>query len=420
MLLICLFSHSSYVYSTPGCNIYMKSDQNQVVSCFQFKSWPELCKLLSQKNLTGVISFYFFPAPSSSLILTSQVLDQIGLNFYEIVDMTVNFYRLRGISILNELETNQANQGTNKTIYLNVFNIDFHIQLFQSEIEFFIGNKPQSELACTRDIILQKETTIFSKLSYNVTSILFGNHIKYDTKPICPFIFAYTQLVEIDIINQVDSFLFKNLLRFQIVEESLSINSTVGAFYIDGYKYVIDETHRLVFENIKEIDIQGSVGSMQADLFKSFIHLSLVCIRPTSLINFLHQFGIEWTRYLQADSQVRFIEIFLNVWLFSKVYDYPDEDFCLFANWPHNKLILPTFDTIQVVNCSSTFTWLIQSYPLIKNTTKYHDDFDVLSFCNKCNSSLSNLNLTNFAKKLDICNRTAKSSITYFHLTSTI
>jgi hypothetical protein len=122
---------------------------------------------------------------------------------------------------------------------LKTRNISFSLELDQSVIEFFIGNKSQSELECTQDIILERENTIFKYAD----SMSFEANVKYDPKPMCHFIFANTKLDKISIKSQINNLLTKNLFRFQRIKsnESSSINCTITKIYIAGYKYDLDE-----------------------------------------------------------------------------------------------------------------------------------------------------------------------------------
>ncbi len=93
-----------------------------------------------------------------------------------------------------------------------------------------------------------------------------------------------------------------------------------------------------------------------------------------------------------------------------------DEDFCLFADWPHNKIIIPLFDSSNVVNCTTSIKWLIQNYPIVLSTTHQDTDllilrYDFLPVSHICNNSLNNLNATYFDKKVDMC-KMRKSNIT--------
>ena len=48
-------------------------------------------------------------------------------------------------------------------------------------------------------------------------------------------------------------------------------------------------------------------------------------------------------------------------------YMYPDEDLCLFDNFPHKQLVIPSFaisDDVTNFECSCTLTWLIQNHKI--------------------------------------------------------
>jgi hypothetical protein len=106
-------------------------------------------------------------------------------------------------------------------------------------------------------------------------------------------------------------------------------------------------------------------------------------------MKFFHQIGIEWTICLPYNTQVIITDRISKT---QRNYAYPDEDFCLFADWPHNKHILPLFDPSQIETCTNTLAWLIQS------PNNY-----MIDVMNKCDNALTSLNLTYFAEKIDIC-----------------
>jgi hypothetical protein len=171
-------------------------------------------------------------------------------------------------------------------------------------------------MECTRQMILQKANTIFSS---NVRDLNLVNKIKYSNKPVCPFVFTNAKLGFMNFLNQIDSFLAKNLFRFQSIspnESSASINSN---------------------QYTTEFEILGQVRLIQVDLFKPFTYLKKVAIMPHVYMNFFHQIGIEWTTHMPTNTEVQLVQFS------QQLYDFPDEDFCLFADWPHKKMIVPLF-----------------------------------------------------------------------------
>jgi hypothetical protein len=141
------------VNATPSCYLSTDPHQPQQVNCFAFHSWSELYDILNRTNLTFGYFFAFYPA-TSSLILNSQSWKEISKVITKegaFPSINLQFYRLKGISILDWPQ----NETT------TTLNVPLSIDLFQSEIEFYIANKRQSEFECTRDIIQRVGDNIF-------------------------------------------------------------------------------------------------------------------------------------------------------------------------------------------------------------------------------------------------------------------
>ena len=43
---------------------------------------------------------------------------------------------------------------------------------------------------------------------------------------------------------------------------------------------------------------------------------------------------------------------------FDPIYEYPDEDVCLFKEFPHEHLVLPLIVSGKQLNCTCTLMWL--------------------------------------------------------------
>jgi hypothetical protein len=166
----------------------------------------------------------------------------------------------------------------------------------------------------------------------------------------------------------VDTFLLSNKFKFQTDEtdiSSLSINSTIDELDLFGYDYKLDETllHPLVFERIQLIEFYGTVGSIQLDMFESFAFLSSLKITVANLGNFFHEIGIEWTGYLTPNSTIAFRHNYVNSesLLYDLTYSYPNRDLCIFADFPHNKSVIP-FLNANLTDCTNTIAWLTKDY----------------------------------------------------------
>jgi hypothetical protein len=79
-----------------------------------------------------------------------------------------------------------------------------------------------------------------------------------------------------------------------------------------------------------------------------------------NLGNFFHKVGIEWTLHLPNNTQILFSDtIVIHI---ARHYTNPDRDFCLFSSFPFAKNITAFLDSSGLLDCTSTFSWLIQNY----------------------------------------------------------
>ena len=64
----------------------------------------------------------------------------------------------------------------------------------------------------------------------------------------------------------------------------------------------------------------------------------------------------------------------------SESYSFPAEDFCLYADFPHSKLIFPSIESAANLECTCTLIWLTQYYPYYTNISQL-----ITSSVSKCN-----------------------------------
>ena len=61
-------------------------------------------------------------------------------------------------------------------------------------------------------------------------------------------------------------------------------------------------------------------------------------------------------------------------------YIYPNEDLCLFKDFPHKQLVIPSIFSLEEIECSCTLIWLMQNYKIIvehsKTSFKFKVDFE--------------------------------------------
>jgi hypothetical protein len=213
-----------------------------------------------------------------------------------------------------------------------------------------------------------------------------GNTYGSSEQAICPYLFKNANLNDgINLAYQVDSFLFVSLFRFQTTdsnETEPSINSEVGSFIVNGFNYVLDTglLHPLVFESMRTLMCAGKVDNIQPGLFKHFLLLDYIQFNFDCLGNFYHKVGIEWMGYLNNCTNVTLVSAM-------SLYTYPDRDLCIFAQFPREKIIVLSLDSLTL-NDSNLIYEMFCSYGAISR-----------SVC----ENLS-VNLTILESQIDLCN----------------
>jgi hypothetical protein len=290
------------------------------------------------------------------------------------------------------------------------------LQFFISNIEFYVNGLKPGEYTCDRDLLPELNSTA-TTLFTNFKEINFVSGLKYGSLPVCPFIFKGAQLVSLYFQSQVDSFLFTNLFRFNNLDASKrSINSTINQLRVFGYNYKIDTglLHPLVFETLSVIYLFNTVGSIQTDLFEHFKQINEIVLILDRAGNFYHKIGIKWLLNLPINKGV-VIEVdsgysILTLLEDFKDYVYPDQDLCLFTQYPQNKSIylLPyNYDAgaVFTLKCTITLKWLGRFSKNSSNQefqTAYHTCF---------NKNYTNLNDSQIDDKIKLCNLTNASSM---------
>ena len=127
--------------------------------------------------------------------------------------------------------------------------------------------------------------------------------------------------------------------------------------------------NRLLFRNMNFLNIYGLVYDIEADLFKDFNKLCSISLWLDKIKQFYHK-GNKWLTYIRHNDKPsdnilaqRLPKTLLLIThvdsIFSYTYDYPDEDFCLFHHFPHDKLVYAELNPRRKIECSCTTLWLM-------------------------------------------------------------
>ena len=255
--------------------------------------------------------------------------------------------------------------------------------------------------------------------------ILFSINTFY-TQIVCPYVFMNSRLNVIVFDGISNSLIFVNRLEFVDINETQSLHTqslqTIALnFYFEQVTHKI--LNRLVFRQVKFLFLEGIIYSFQTDLFQHFKKLKRLIIEVINLQSFLHT-GITWanslnsdlnedpmrvSKYLKISKRAILLEFIDMSKIFSKTYDYPNEDLCLFKDFPHRQLVMPLIlaekDSFQ---CTCTISWLMQythSY-LDKDYSYYDTEIKQASFnlnrvfrVKNCSESME----CNFTERFRLC-----------------
>jgi hypothetical protein len=367
----CIIIPCSVVVANDYYELYGDFDQPRCLNvskqlyCRRFDSWLQATALLENTP-----HFHDFASinlkPNNPLLLTSDLNITKAIANQTNQTFGIHIYGLKGIDLIG--------WSKNKKL-VSLF-------IYASTLKFHINNLALGDYQCTE----QLNSMFFSYF----TQVIFIDSVVYDPNvALCPYMFSNTNLSFLQIGALVDSFVVKNLLKFQteLQNAPTSINSAIISLVVDGYHFNLDKKlmHPLVFEQVIEMESYSSFGSIQTDIFKSFKKLTSIVITEFSLKNFFHRIGIEWTSYLNQYTLVTFTDFesrnyMIPSWLSHSVYTYPNSDMCIFASFPLQKPVFPILDTNLTV-CTDTIAWLTKTYPLCKQACSSQLPQQIYSIC---------------------------------------
>jgi hypothetical protein len=247
-------------------------------------------------------------------------------------------------------------------------------------------NTKLSNFECRKEIF-QNLTNFFSNSSYD---IIFGNVI-YPEQGLCSLIFenCLTRRIHFGIL--INSLLIKNRLGFIKTTNNQS-NDILPNLILLSFEMVYESlTSDLLdiqlFQNVKGLIISKYLVEIETNLLKEFKFLKHFEINILNLKEFFHR-GTKWLKYsfyFKSNEEkdyknykiIRFIQLITDT-SFVQAYEYPNEDFCLFKNFPHAQLVLPVIIVSEALPCTCTIKWLQMNYAdykpifgVVKNYEKF-------------------------------------------------
>lgn len=349
----------------------------------------------------------------------------------QIAPFTLTFYNLEGIE-LNSVGLKLPLKGNKlDTDSYSGFN---EIQLIDSKIDSY----SHGQVSCSKQVDEKGKSLIrysfLSVLSFSTTSLTLSN-VDYRRK-VCPLLFQDVQIFNIILVYMQNSFYRRNFIQFD--NDDPDLNELDFGLTIDSVEFIeshnIEMTSRVLdprlFASLKQLTFEGTLDSIEPELFPSLKSLRNIDIYVLYLRRFLHKSGIEWIRGINRDLRVdlnnpaeigkhasRIVEVYVieNAFIeqskikkldgeFREFTVFNDEDLCLFREFPFEQLVvLESYFEHPRPTC--TILWLIRFYPkfaqlapekyinLINNYTQFIENQSFLDACD-------------FSKRFQLCNRT--------------
>ena len=178
-------------------------------------------------------------------------------------------------------------------------------------------------------------------------------------------------------IEQIDDLFDFNYEQQFVMNKSSNINfarlrsSILVLFYFDVYNIYFDERFldKFVFKHTRNLEIDGFISGVSDYAFKSLKELSLVSFKIQCLKEFIHSSADhKWMIYLNENGKHNFTlannyDLNKTVLTFMKnnyfvlrfqdrsnSYDFPNEDICLFRNFPHQNTVFFSIEDIELEN----------------------------------------------------------------------
>ena len=401
---------NSLIYPV-GTSIFNESVVTKSLKFEEFQSLNDIqfncTKPLGEIGLIQLI-------PANELILNNS-LDFSQLFFKNNKYYSFYFANFKGIDLFTN--TYFGLKETFKTAY--ILEIDY------SKFEISVDDRLFSPIDCDAYEI---KKNFFTRVDF-----LILNNVMY-SKNICPLIFANSVMEILDVQSVSNSFINQNQLGFLSLNESrgkliwAKINRlNLGIAYETVTPRLID---KYLFRNIYFIRIEGLIYDIDEDVFKDLNKIAEIFLSLDDLRRLFYK-GNKWMKSIRHNKEPTNLNTSLNLHNknlnliirnmntkgLTKNYDYPDEDICLFVNFPHEKLVYPIIDPGSEIKCSCTILWLIQySFKYVYELTdRNYSIFDYhlynvpLSYCLLRHDYAILVRTCEFEKKIQKCNKTTMS-----------
>jgi hypothetical protein len=289
-----------------------------------------------------------------------------------------------------------------------------------TQFDFYLNGKPwKTSLDADETCDENELITIFDTYEYGIFHEITALTINYqfqspnsNFKNWCPLIFKNANLDRLVIQGKP--------VRFFTGNSSYNINSRIQEVHFNNIvtDYFDKEMlHPQVFSLSDSVFIIGSLKKIETDVFKELRHLQYISLHIYHFTSFIHGNGIEWMNYLNYykprlnmsifelecdlecllllnssvllvdlgsifsnDSKIENTNFSLSSFPYMIPYTFPNEDFCIFANYPHNtSVLIVAIENHQDCTCSKL--WMSKNAALLASNNQLELSLAYTPFC---------------------------------------
>ena len=330
----------------------------------------------------------------------------------------------------------------------NVIGIDIHSEPFTIQASNYALMIELGISLSKFDIYSNRTLVDYSQcdpLAYNNTNRFFNSFfsILFESvvypKTWCPYFFLDSKIAKLEFKSVTNSFINMNRLHFWSVDTR---TSHVFAKFLKWLSFDVfyetlnrDIFNYNLFKNVYSVAVFGVLNGVEASLFQETTQMRYLDFNIHNFKEFFHR-DIAWMAHLNyyvnvdifnASDIAAHIGLRLrlrfqnrkNKYSFQSVYEYPDEDFCRFYDFPHNRLVYPIIVPGLRLNCTCTLYWLQWFYRHYRMYLNFKSEYSLnyqampLSALTEtfyfCDSTFEAYKC-DFDKKFEACNLTETSA----------
>ena len=377
ILILNLNIQNSIGFCSPGKKSYFSNENEQnILLISNFDQFQDL--FLDCKEKHNMSWFVYFLPNRPILIDKSLIWERIFSKKYLKLIRNLFMNNFKGFDI-----------NAKPVSFQNATFASINFMYSFSNLDFYMNDALIKKSECRKEFFDFSQKTLFSSFNY-MTFI----YTKYQEE-ICPFVFQNSFLYQIYFTDITNSFLSKNLLNFIDVDfnetEAPDIIIKDVILQMNYVSLTAQTMNKYLFRTINKIKLYGVVDSIQSGLFLNFVYLKYLDLQIDNFKEFFHN-GNNWMKDLNFSDKnldlrkeeiknnlkyvfkIRF-KYKLNISFINQVYEYPDEDFCLFRHFPHDSLVLPIIVPGKKILCSCTLLWLVKDYQYYF-LVNYNENYD--------------------------------------------